>query len=106
VPASTAAQILWGAAAEPDPLPELERAQLGLPADPNQGGEGAHPDPGGARGRDPGTLADGAARAELAALTAPGLEARDALLLEAFRGYALAAERARLERWPDDAWRV
>ena len=106
VPASTAAQILWGAAAEPDPLPELDRAQLGLPADPNEGREGARPNPGGAHGPDPHALADGAARAELAALSAPDLEARDALLLEAFRGYALAAERARLERWPDEAWRV
>jgi WD40 repeat protein len=106
VPASTAAQILWSAAAAPDPLPELDRAQLGLPADPNNGREGAPPELGGAHGREPSALAARAARAEIAALTAPDLAARDALLLEAFRGYALAAERARLERWPDDAWRV
>jgi hypothetical protein len=112
VPAPTAAQILWGAAAAPDPLPELDRAQLGPPADPNEGREGARPDLGGAHGREPSALAEGAAqaedaaRAEHAARSAPDPKARNALLLEAFRGYALVAERARLEHWPDDAWRV
>jgi eukaryotic-like serine/threonine-protein kinase len=104
VPAAVPAQILWGAAAEPDPLDDP--TPLGLPADPNDGREGARQDLGGAQGREPSALADGAARAELAALTAPDVEARNALLLEAFHGYALAAERARLEHWPDDAWRV
>jgi hypothetical protein len=104
VAAAVPAQILWSAAADPDALDA--RAPLGTPADPNDGREGARPDSGGAQGREPGALADGAARAELAALTAPDLEARNALLIEAFRGYAHAAERARLERWPDDAWRL
>jgi WD40 repeat protein/serine/threonine protein kinase/TPR repeat protein len=34
VPAPISAQILWASAAETDPLPELDRAQLGLPSDP------------------------------------------------------------------------
>jgi len=106
VPAAATAQILWGAAAEPDPLPEFDRAQLGLPVGPNDGRDDAHPHPGDEHGRGPNALADGAARAERAAQSAPDPKARDALLLEAFRGYALAAERARLEHWPDDAWRV
>ena len=34
VPAGLAAQIIWAAAAQVDPLPEPEVAQLGLPLDP------------------------------------------------------------------------
>jgi WD40 repeat protein/TPR repeat protein len=33
VPATIAAQILWGAAAETDPLPDVDRIRLGLPLD-------------------------------------------------------------------------
>jgi TPR repeat protein len=34
VPATLSAQILWDAAAETDPLPEVDRSELGLPPDP------------------------------------------------------------------------
>jgi hypothetical protein len=104
VPAAVPVQVLWGAAAEPDPLDD--RAPLGLPPEPSDGREGPRPDSSGAQEREAAALAGSAAHAELAALSAPDLAARDALLLEAFRGYARAAERARLEHWPDDAWRV
>ena len=39
-------------------------------------------------------------------LLPPVTAKRDALMLEAFRHYAAATERARIEDWPDDAWRV
>ncbi len=34
VPATLSAQILWDSAAETDPLPEVDRSELGLPPDP------------------------------------------------------------------------
>lgn len=53
---------------------------------------------------DPGSLARLGEREDAAAAQAPGAR-RQALLLEAFRYYAAAAERARVEDWPDQLWR-
>jgi len=39
------------------------------------------------------------------ALAADNADSRNAHLLQAFSHYAAASERARLEDWPDDAWR-
>jgi TPR repeat protein len=59
----------------------------------------------GADAGEPTALARFAERDDRAALSAMSAAARTAHLLEAFRYYAAAAERARLEDWPDDAWR-
>jgi WD40 repeat protein len=59
----------------------------------------------GARAGEPSALARLAAAAEDAALAAPGPAQRRAHLLDAFRCFAAAAERARLDDWPDEAWR-
>jgi WD40 repeat protein/serine/threonine protein kinase/TPR repeat protein len=53
---------------------------------------------------EPNALARFAERAERSALTADPTN-RNGLLLQAFRFYAAAAERAHEEDWPDDAWR-
>ena len=46
-----------------------------------------------------------AERAETAASSAEGMTLRNSHLLEAFKHYAMATERARREDWPDDAWK-
>jgi hypothetical protein len=56
----------------------------------------------------PAALARFAERADAAAASAASAASvakRNALWLEAFRFYAAAAERARREDWPNDAWR-
>jgi WD40 repeat protein/serine/threonine protein kinase len=54
---------------------------------------------------DPNALARFAEKEERAVLTAENSTGRTGHLLKAFRYYASAAERARLEDWPDAAWR-
>jgi eukaryotic-like serine/threonine-protein kinase len=54
---------------------------------------------------EPNCLGRFAERQESAALAATDSVRRNALLLEAFAFYAVAAEYARLQDWPDDAWR-
>ena len=101
IPADTEAQILWYAAAEPDALTPPGPGRTAL-------------DPPGASGPYTGTLdgsgetlrvARNAASNETNALTQADPRSRNALLLQAFIGYATAAERARREHWSDDAWR-
>jgi eukaryotic-like serine/threonine-protein kinase len=53
----------------------------------------------------PAALARFAERAEAAASSAESAAKKNAYWLEAFRFYAAAAERARGEDWPSDAWR-
>jgi hypothetical protein len=59
----------------------------------------------GAQAGDPTALARFGERDEQSALTAQEPPKARALLLSAFRFYAAAAERARDEDWPDEAWR-
>jgi hypothetical protein len=59
----------------------------------------------GAGAGEPNALARVALEEDRAALAAANAADRDAHLLRAFRLYAAAAERARIEDWPDDAWR-
>ena len=59
----------------------------------------------GADAGEPSALARFGERAETSALTEQDPERNNDLLLEAFRFYARAAERARNENWPDEAWR-
>jgi TPR repeat protein len=59
----------------------------------------------GADAGEPFALARFAERYENEALTATDPSKRNAQLLEAFRLYAAAAERAHDEDWPDDAWK-
>jgi WD40 repeat protein/serine/threonine protein kinase len=54
---------------------------------------------------DPGALARLAERNLSSASIESGAAKRTADLLEAFKHYAAAAERARREDWPDEAWR-
>jgi len=54
---------------------------------------------------EPNALARFAARADESAFAAQAPAARNKSLLEAFSYYAAAVERARVEDWPDDAWR-
>jgi WD40 repeat protein/serine/threonine protein kinase len=91
VPAGIEAQILWAAAAEPDP-PGIERSQPAPVRNADSdGGAGAQ--------------AQRAERDEKSALTRTDAHGRNGLLLQAFAGYAAAAEQAHREHWPDDAWR-
>ena len=55
---------------------------------------------------EPNALARLALRQDLAAAFEKGSTKKKALQLEAFKLYAAAAERARLEDWPDGAWIV
>jgi eukaryotic-like serine/threonine-protein kinase len=55
---------------------------------------------------EPSALARLAEREESTALAEPDAGKRTAQWLQAFRWYAAAAERARLENWPDDAWKA
>jgi eukaryotic-like serine/threonine-protein kinase len=100
VPAGIEAQILWDAAAEPDALPGLERSQLGLPGDTGPNNRSIDVSAGKAD-----VLARSAERDEKMALTQTDARSRDTLLLQAFTGYAAAADYARREHWPDDSWR-
>jgi WD40 repeat protein/TPR repeat protein len=59
----------------------------------------------GADAGEPNALARYAERSENAALNAADPSKRNAQLLQAFRLYAAAAERAHEEDWPDDAWK-
>jgi eukaryotic-like serine/threonine-protein kinase len=59
----------------------------------------------GADAREPTALARVAEREEKAALAESDASRRNAGFLEAFRLYAAAADRARYEDWPDDAWK-
>jgi eukaryotic-like serine/threonine-protein kinase len=59
----------------------------------------------GAAAGEPNALARFAEREERSALGEADERKRHALLLEAFTRYAAAAERARLEDWPDEAWK-
>jgi hypothetical protein len=59
----------------------------------------------GADAGEPNALARFAERDERDALAQTDLFKRNAQLLQAFRFYAAAAERAREEDWPDDAWK-
>jgi TPR repeat protein len=58
----------------------------------------------GANAGEPHALARFALRSELLALGEQDLQRRNAHLLRAFQFYAAAAERARAQDWPDDAW--
>jgi hypothetical protein len=58
----------------------------------------------GAQAGEPNALARLAEREEAVTLSAHDVETRDAQLLRAFSLYFAAAERARQEGWPDDAW--
>ncbi len=59
----------------------------------------------GADAGEPNALARFAARAENDALSQTDPSQRNVLLLQALRFYTAAAERARDEDWPDEAWR-
>jgi hypothetical protein len=59
----------------------------------------------GANGREPNALARFAVRDEMNALAEQDRSKQHALLLNAFSYYAAAAERARGEDWPDEAWK-
>jgi eukaryotic-like serine/threonine-protein kinase len=59
----------------------------------------------GADAGEPNALARFAEREESTALTATDAAARNTKLLQAFRFYAAAADRAYQENWPDDAWK-
>jgi len=59
----------------------------------------------GAGAGEPNALARFGNREDRAALTARSRAERNAFLLKAFTYYASAAERARLEDWPDSTWR-
>jgi TPR repeat protein len=55
---------------------------------------------------EPNALARFASRQDLAAASEQSPTKKRALQLEAFKFYAAAAERARLEGWPDGAWEI
>jgi len=55
---------------------------------------------------EPNALARLAEREDSAALLEENLAKKNSLQLESFKYYAAAAERARIEDWPDDAWRT
>jgi hypothetical protein len=94
-PADLAAQILWLAAAEFDPLSDAERRQLGVP--------GTDPAPDSSGGPD--SLARRAEEEELAAIGEPEPAHRYQGLLQAFALYSTAAEQARLQGRSDDRYR-
>ena len=54
---------------------------------------------------EPNALARLAEKSDSAALAERNAAKKNALLLKSFEYYAAAAERARREDWPDDAWR-
>jgi WD40 repeat protein len=59
----------------------------------------------GAAAGEPTALARFGEKEDRAAFAPENSTSRNAHLLEAFRYYAAAAERARVEDWPDDAWK-
>ena len=59
----------------------------------------------GADSGEPNALARFAERDEKSALAEADAKKRNELLLQAFSRYAAAAERAKEEDWPDDAWK-
>jgi len=59
----------------------------------------------GTEAAEPNALARFARKEDHAALAEQNSTQRNAHLLQAFKYYTAAAERARLEDWPDDAWR-
>jgi WD40 repeat protein len=101
-PATIAAQILWEAAAETDPLPDADRTELGLP-EPGHRHEIGLPT---TADEEPTALASFAERDDKDALAENDPAKRNALLLRAFRAYAAAAERAKNQEWPDNAWKA
>jgi WD40 repeat protein/serine/threonine protein kinase len=54
---------------------------------------------------EPNALARFAEREDLRAVTTSDRASRNAHLLEGFRYFAAAVERARIEAWPDEAWK-
>jgi TPR repeat protein len=60
----------------------------------------------GVEAAEPYALARFAKRVDVAAFTKDHTPAQNELLLEAFKYYAAASERARIEDWPDDGWRT
>ena len=102
VPADLEVQITWAAAAQYDPLPGPEAAQLGLP--PGPGIKTRQRNDSGAAG-EPNALGRLGRRAEQDALAEPDQLKSHKLLLQALTYYAKAAERARGDGWPDEAWR-
>jgi WD40 repeat protein len=99
------AQISWSMAAQTDPLSDVDRAALGLPA----ASAVSRRDHSGTlpwnrtreESREPGALARLAERDERASLEETKPSRRHALLLDAFRSYAAAAERTRAQGWPE-----
>ena len=87
--------------------------EYGMQGRENSPSEGFRPDPvqawswyrQGADAGEPNALARFAEREESTALAATDSSTRNSHLLEAFRFYAAAAERAYGENWPDDAWK-
>ena len=59
----------------------------------------------GANAAEPSALARFGGREDEWAFSASDRTSKNAHLLQAFRYYAAAAERARIEDWPDEAWR-
>jgi WD40 repeat protein/TPR repeat protein len=59
----------------------------------------------GANAREPNALSRFAQRDEAKALAESSAQSTDALLLQAFRYYTIAVERARDQGWPDDVWK-
>jgi TPR repeat protein len=59
----------------------------------------------GADAGEPNALARFAEKADAAAFALDNVRQKNQLLLDEFRYYAVAEERARREDWPDDAWR-
>jgi len=59
----------------------------------------------GADASEPNALARLGERDDSAVIAATDVKRRDAILLDAFRYYAAAAERAHDEDWPDEAWK-
>jgi hypothetical protein len=93
-------QIGWSAAAQFDGLSSTERLQLGLPLTrPGSGGQRA----GAGRERSE-ALSRSAVAEESAASREPDPVRKNAHLLEAFRGYAAAAELARRDGLPEEMW--
>ncbi len=102
LPADLAAQIRWDQAAETDPLPQIDRTELGLPTDARAQRWPSDPNRGAPVG-EPTELARVAEHDEQQSRSATTAATRDALLLHAFTLYAAATARAQAEDWPNDA---
>ena len=79
-----------------------ESASNAFRADPSQAWSWYHR---GAEAGEPNALARFAEREESTALDVTDAPSRNKQLLQAFRFYAAAADRAYEENWPDDAWK-